>query len=102
MGIGFAMANQLGKMMAAPQEPAHVAPSPPPLPLDETACTYYVGKNGKQAGPFDRDAIIGYIRKGAITKETLMWKQGMEEWKAAGLFSEFAAEFKTTPPPLPK
>jgi membrane protease subunit (stomatin/prohibitin family) len=100
MGIGFAMANQLGKVMAAPQEPAHAAP--PPLPLEETGCVYYVGKNGKQAGPFDKDTIIGYVRKGAITKETLMWKQGMAGWNTAGLFTEFEAVLTTAPPPLPK
>jgi membrane protease subunit (stomatin/prohibitin family) len=100
MGIGFAMANQLGKAMATPQEPLHAAP--PPLPLEETGCTYYVGKNGKQAGPFDKDAIIGYIRKGAIAKETLMWKQGMEGWNMAELFTEFEAVFTAAPPPLPK
>ncbi len=102
MGIGFAMANQMGKVMAAPQEPLHAAPSPPPLPLEEADCKYYVGKNGKQAGPFDKDAIIAYMRKGAITKETLMWKQGMEGWTMAGHFNEFEAVLKTAPPPLPK
>ncbi len=101
MGIGFAMANQMGKMVTSPQEPPHTAPSPPPLPQEEEG-RYYVGKNGKQAGPFDKDAIIGYIRKRAITKDTLMWKQGMENWSAAELFPEFSAEFKTAPPPLPK
>jgi membrane protease subunit (stomatin/prohibitin family) len=99
MGMGFAMANQLGKMMTPPQEPTSGAPKPPPLPGEEA---YYVGKNGKQAGPFDRTAIIGYITKGAITKETLMWKEGMAEWKGAALFGEFEALFRTTPPPLPK
>jgi membrane protease subunit (stomatin/prohibitin family) len=101
MGIGFAMANQLGKMVTNPPDAPHAASSPPPLP-QEGEDKYYVGKNGKQAGPFNKDAIIGYIKKGAITKEILMWKQGMEGWKAAELFSEFAAEFKATPPPLPK
>ncbi len=101
MGIGFAMANQLGKMVTTPQEPQHAAPSPPPLPPEEEN-KYYVGKNGKQAGPFNKAAIIGYIKKGVIAKDTLMWKQGMEGWSAAELFGEFAAEFKTTPPPLPK
>ncbi|HEY6007594.1 MAG TPA: SPFH domain-containing protein [Geobacteraceae bacterium] len=100
MGMGFAMANQLGKMVAPPQPPA-AAPEPPPLPGTETACRYYVGKNGKQAGPFARDAISGYIRKGAITRETLMWKEGLAGWETAGNFSEFAALFPT-PPPLPK
>ncbi len=101
MGIGFAMANQLGKIATSPQESPHPAPSPPPLPLGGE-CKYYVGKNGKHAGPFDKDAIISYINKGAITKETLMWKQGMEGWNAAGLFTEFETVLDATPPPLPK
>ena len=100
MGMGFAMANQLGKTLVTPQEPSQGAPQPPPLPRDEA---YYVGKNGKQAGPFDKDTVIGYINKGSITKETLMWKEGMAEWKGAALFGEFASLFRTaTPPPLPK
>ncbi|MBT0653555.1 SPFH domain-containing protein [Geomobilimonas luticola] len=99
MGMGFAMANQLGKALATPQEPASAAPQPPPLPGEER---YYVGKNGKQAGPFDRTTIIGYITKGAITRETLLWKEGMAEWQAAGQFGDFASLFRTTPPPLPK
>ena len=101
MGIGFAMANQLGKMATNPQEPLQTAAVPPPLPLEEED-KYFVGKNNKQAGPFDKDAIIGYIKKGAITKETLMWKQGMAGWNAAELFTEFEPVLQTTPPPLPK
>ena len=90
--MGFAMANQMGKMMAAPQPP----------PLDETGVGYYVGKNGKKAGPFDSTAIAGYIKKGAITGETLLWKEGMIEWQKAATFGEFAQLLKGTPPPLPE
>jgi hypothetical protein len=95
MGMGFAMANQLGKAMATPQQP-------PALPLEETEIKYYVGKNGKKAGPFARDAVAGYIQKGAIGKETLLWKEGMDAWKAAETFSEFEPLLKATPPPLPQ
>lgn len=101
MGIGFAMANQMGKMLPGQQEPPHSATAPPPLPF-EGENTYYVGKDGKQAGPFDKDAIRGYIKKRVITKETLMWKQGMDGWSTAGHFAEFESDFKETPPPLPK
>jgi hypothetical protein len=100
MGMGFAMANQLGKMVTGQQEPLQSAP--PPLPGEETDIKYYVGKNGKKAGPFTKDAIIAYMKKGAITKETLMWKEGLDAWKTAVSFTEFAALFKTTPPPLPE
>lgn len=101
MGMGFAMANQLGKMMTQPQQPQSNAP-PPPLPPEETDSKYFVGKNGKQAGPFEINMIIAYIKKGAITNKTLMWKAGMDKWKSAELFSEFTALFKTTPPPFPE
>ena len=99
MGMGFALANQLGNQVASAQ-PAREA-APPPLPREEPAVSYYVGKNGKKAGPFDRNAIIGYIRKGAITRETLLWKEGMDGWQAMELFGEFAPLLKTVPPPLP-
>lgn len=100
MGMGFALANQLGKMVANPQEPQPGAPLP--LPLEEAGEMYYVGKNGKKAGPFARDAMVGYIKKGAVGKDTLLWKEGMDAWKQAELFSEFAPLLKQTPPPLPE
>ncbi|MBT1073461.1 SPFH domain-containing protein [Pelotalea chapellei] len=101
MGIGFAMANQMGKVMAPPPvEPQ--GSSPPTLPPGAAAVNYFVGKNGKQAGPFDETAVAAYIGKGAITEETLMWKAGMEGWEAAGKFPEFVLLFDSNPPPLPQ
>jgi hypothetical protein len=102
MGMGFAMANQLGKMVANPQEQPHQAPTPPPLPTKEAECSYYVGKNGKKAGPFNRDAIAIYIKKGSITRDTLLWKEGMADWQGAEHFNEFATLLSTLPPPLPE
>jgi len=97
MGIGFAMANQMGKAMAG-QLDASAPPSPPPLQRSDYQ--YFVGRDGKQSGPYDAAAIHGYIVSGAVTRETLMWRAGMEKWEAAGQFAEFAQLFRT-PPPLP-
>jgi membrane protease subunit (stomatin/prohibitin family) len=102
LGMGFAMANQMGKMVADAQTGQKQGAVPPPLPLEESECGYYVGKNGKKAGPFNRNTVFDYIRKGAITKETLMWKEGMAEWQAAERFPEFQSLLNTLPPPLPK
>ncbi len=99
MGMGFAMANQLGKNLAPGQDSA---PKPPPIPEESRDVKYYVGKNGKQAGPFNMTEISHYIKIGSISRETLMWKEGMDGWKPAGQFNEFEILFKTTPPPLPK
>lgn len=99
MGIGFAMANQMGRAMAGQLDPApNASPTPPPLVNSEQQ--YFVGKNGKQSGPHDKKFITENIRRGAITREMLLWHAGMEKWEPAGQFAEFAALF-STPPPLP-
>ena len=100
MGMGFAMAKQMGEAMAGP--PAEQAPraqpsGPPPLP--QTA--YYVGQGGQQTGPFDLPTLRGRIADGSLTRETLVWKQGMDGWKAAGEVDDLAPHFAATPPPLP-
>lgn len=100
MGMGFAMANQLGKIMTTPQEPAPDAP--PPLPGKETACSYFVGENGTKRGPFDLHTITGYIQTGTVTRETLLWKQGMSSWEKADSFGELKTALETTPPALPE
>jgi membrane protease subunit (stomatin/prohibitin family) len=100
MGMGFAMAQQLGSLATDKPQGPQAVQQPPPLPDGDAQ--YYVGKNGKKAGPFDRQAISDYIKKGAITRETLMWKAGMTGWEAMERFSEFEALLKATPPPLPE
>jgi membrane protease subunit (stomatin/prohibitin family) len=102
LGMGFAMANQMGKMMTDNQTAQKQSPVPPPLPLEEAECNYYVGKNGKKAGPFNRNTVFDYIRRGAISRDTLMWKEGMADWQAAERFPEFQPLLNTLPPPLPK
>jgi membrane protease subunit (stomatin/prohibitin family) len=96
MGMGFAMANQLGKMMAAQQESSPGAP--PPLP----SSSYYVGDNGAKRGPFDLNTITGFIQSGSVTRETLLWKQGMPSWEKAEAFGEFKTALQAAPPPLPE
>jgi membrane protease subunit (stomatin/prohibitin family) len=96
MGMGFAVASQLGKTLTQ-QEPGSAAP--PPLP--QTNVSYYVGKDGTKAGPFARAAVMADISNGIITRATLLWKEGMAEWQSADQFPEFADAFKATPPPLP-
>lgn len=100
MGMGFAMANQLGKTMTTPQEPA--PGTPPPLPREAAESRYFVGENGTKSGPFELCSIISQIQTGAVTGETLLWKQGMAGWEKAGKFGELEAALRATPPPLPE
>lgn len=96
MGIGFGasvgVGNQVGHTLATQ------ATCPPPIPLP---VSYYVVVKGQQAGPYDANAIIGYINNRSITQDTLMWKQGMASWAKASTFDEFANSFAVCPPPIP-
>ena len=44
---------------------------------------YYV-KNNLQQGPHPMDYIVSEINAGNITRETLIWQKGMENWLPAG------------------
>ena len=42
---------------------------------------YYVEK-GRQAGPVPEETLLALIREGTVRLDTLLWREGMEEWKA--------------------
>ena len=101
MGMGFAMANQMGNAMA-PQQPNQQtgagAPPPPPVP---PALTFHVVVNGQQIGPYDLNTLQQMAGQQQLTKETLVWRQGMAGWTAAGQVNELSNLFGSVPPPVP-
>ena len=68
----------------------------PELPSDG----FYVAVNGKKTGPFDTDKLLKMARKGKISRNSLVWKEGMEEWKKANEVEELATIISTIPPDL--
>ncbi len=104
MGMGFVLANQMGSMMnpqmgsmAQPQQAAPVAP--PPIPA---AVQYYYASNGQQAGPVSFDQLRALFANRTINRETLVWKQGLDNWTALKEIDELKAFLGgNTPPPLP-
>lgn len=98
MGMGFAMANQMGQAFTGQQNTGGA--TPPPIP--SAAATFFVALNGQQAGPFDMGALKEMALKNELTRETLVWKQGMANWTAAGQVTELATVFGSVPPPIPQ
>jgi membrane protease subunit (stomatin/prohibitin family) len=93
MGAGFAMANQMGAAMAA--QTAQPTATPPPLP-QQSAGAFFVALDGKQAGPFNMNELGG-----KITRDTLVWRQGMAQWTRAADVAELKSIVESMPPPLP-
>ncbi len=102
MGMGQMMAGVFGgqqqQQAAAPPPQAAPPAGPPPLPA---AATFYAAINSQQAGPFDMATLQQYIQAGQLAKDTLVWKQGMPAWTAAGQVPELTSLFGAMPPPLP-
>lgn len=99
IGLGAAMAapvvQSLGAGMAAG------AAAPPPLP-GAAGVTFFIAINGQQTGPFDMQTLQQQAAMGRLTRDTLVWKQGMASWTAASSVTELSAIFASVPPPLPK
>ena len=103
MGMGFGMAQQMGQTMGAAGQPIQAQPQqpaggPPPLPPQ---IMFYAVINGQQAGPYDQAAFSQLAAQGQITRETLVWRQGMANWTPAGQVAETAPLFAQMPPPVP-
>lgn len=104
MGMGFVLANQMGSMMnpqmGGAAQAAQAAPvAPPPMPA---AVQYYYASNGQQAGPVNFDQLSTLFANRTINRDTLVWKQGLDNWTALKDIDELKAFLgSNTPPPLP-
>ena len=56
--------------------------------------------NGKRTGPFDTEKLIKMARKGKLTRESLVWKEGMESWTKAVEVEDLASIISTIPPEI--
>lgn len=128
MGMGMAMGQQITQGAAQPPPPPGAAPGatasspasavpgatpapsagvpgsqsgnvPPPLPPQTPQ--YFLAIHGQQAGPFDVPALQLMVRGGELTRDTLAWRQGMQQWTPAGQVPELASLFAAMPPPIP-
>jgi membrane protease subunit (stomatin/prohibitin family) len=104
IGAGIAMGQQMGHVMTgsaaspSPAGGAATAAPPPPLPADKS---FHVDVGGKAAGPFNGDQLAAMVKEGTLRRETLVWSQGMDDWRPAGQVSELAGHLASVPPPLP-
>ena len=96
-GLGMAAGQRATQAMNTPTSPPASA-APPPLP---STAEWFVGVNGQQQGPYDHQGLAGLAASGTLSRETLVWKNGMASWTAAGQVGELAGVFAQVPPPLP-
>jgi hypothetical protein len=104
--LGLGVGNMFGQSMGGVlQQPGQVGPgigaaaaTPPPLP---GSVAFFVAVNGQQTGPFDLAALRGQVSGGGLTRDSLVWRQGMTAWAKASEQPDLAPLFNNMPPPVP-
>lgn len=65
--------------------------------------SYFISFDGsRKEGPLSFDAIKLKLLNNKVDEKTLLWKEGMTEWKPAGELVEFKELLNNLPPPLPE
>lgn len=59
---------------------------------------YFIAEDDEQKGPFS----FNELQEMGISKTTLIWKEGFEDWTEAGKIEKFQSLLTITPPKLPK
>jgi hypothetical protein len=72
--------------------------TPPPLPQGKR---YHVAIDGAPSGPHDRATLESMAGDGRLTRDSLVWTDGMAGWERASAVSDMSGLFGSTPPPLP-
>lgn len=68
------------------------------------ASGFHVLVNNKQQGPVSKGQLQEMVTEGAVTKETMVWQDGMTDWAKAGEQDELQGLFaisSSVPPPSP-
>lgn len=99
MGMGVGMGGIFGQQMSQVSQQMLNLQTPPPPSSGFTP--YYIYNNNAQQGPFDLPTLQTLAANGVVTAQTLVWKQGMTGWAAAGTQADLAGLFMATPPPPP-
>lgn len=95
--VGQNIAGTMNNMMGSMGQTVQPGMMPPPIPT----VTYHVAINGQAAGPYDLSMLRQMISAGTLTKESLVWKQGMENWAQAGTVADLQPLFNASVPPIP-
>ncbi len=89
--VGQNIAGAMNNMMGGNQQPGM---APPPVPVEK----YHVAANGQATGPFDIATLSQMANSGQLNANSLVWKQGMTEWVAAGTIDNLKPLFPPMPP----
>ena len=94
--------TQTGPQVPEPPKPVPPRPEPPrPEPISEPQVQMMLYIGGQQYGPYDYKTLKSFVPTGQLTKDTLVWQQGMTAWLPAGQVPELQGLFAPAAPVPP-
>ena len=93
--VGQNLTNMMNNMMGGAAQTGVQNP-PPVMPS-----VYNVAVGGQSTGPYDIATLTQMAAGGQFNKDSLVWKNGMANWVAAGTVQELAGIFAPSVPPVP-
>lgn len=57
---------------------------------------YYIGEESNRLGPYPKKELVNK----SISRETLIWREGLDDWVEAGSLDELKFLFTQVPPPI--
>lgn len=101
MAVGGAVGQNIAGMMSSMMGGINQAVQPPAAPPPIPTVSYHVAINGQAAGPFELSVLTQMATVGQFTADSLVWKNGMDQWEKAGTIDELNAVFASIPPVPP-
>lgn len=95
--VGQNIAGAMNSMMSGINQQTTPGTVPPPIPT----MAYHVAVNGQATGSLDISALAQMVATGQLTADSLVWKNGMEQWAKAGAVDELKNLFANAMPPIP-
>lgn len=95
-GMGQSMFNQMNNQNQQNNNGGQGMPPPVPGQLK-----FFIAVNGAQQGPYEIPMLQQMINAKQVTPQTMVWREGMAAWAAAGTVTELSPIFGAVPPPLP-
>lgn len=105
LGMGLAMTNAMGTgtpMRPGPAPSGPASPSAPVAPPLLPTTVWHIAEGGSPVGPFTGAQLAQAIDAGRVTRDTLVWSPGMNDWMAAARVERLASAFVSQPPPIPR
>lgn len=81
LGMGISIAKQMTNTLNSAIENMKIPGSSMPQKGNEIQSSFYIEIEGKAAGPFSDAEIKKLFNDKIITKDSLVWKQGMSSWE---------------------